>query len=110
MSREVSPSWSRTRIVPARGAAVECNVCGDDRATGSERRRRNIERDLDNREVIYNRDRKSGKKRIRIKATSKAIHITRIMVCNSYLISATLGITEGPLANDRPKLMITEKK
>ena len=65
MSREVSPSWSRTRTVPARGAAVECNVCGDDRATGSERRRRNIERDLDNREVIYKKDR-GGKRWIRI--------------------------------------------
>ena len=83
-----------------------------DRATGcSEKRRsRNTDSDLDNREVIYKWDRKSGKKRVRINATSKANHITRIMVCNSHLISATLGITEGPLANDRPKLMITEKK
>ena len=44
---------------------MECNVCGDDRAIGSERRRRNIERDLDNREVIYKKDR-GGKRWIRI--------------------------------------------
>ena len=69
-------SRSRSRTLSTRGGAVECSVRGD-RATGcSEKRRsRNTESDLDNREVIYKWDRKSGKKRVRInRATSKAIH------------------------------------
>ena len=68
MFLEVSPSLSRTRTVLARDApsngAVECTVSAA-RATGSERRSRNMESDLDNREVIYKKDR-GGKRWIRI--------------------------------------------
>ena len=60
-------SMSPSTGVDLRGAAVEWSVRGDRAATvgGSEERRRrgrNTESDLDNREVIYKRDREAGKK------------------------------------------------